>query len=214
MDRPSISCITAETDAGASLLALLRTAPSKRVSVASDTQLSVERPVDHRCCTERFRRLYLARMSRQRVYIILSRDIPPSSATNFGDSSEDCCDSIHSDGCAFRVDPGVRGSEGSAYDIQQGFVERGRAEGRTRPQCRARFHETAAAAAMIARLASGAGTDEKAARHDLMNALGGIPIGRPSAPEEVAELVAFLVSCRCYHRRRKYAIDSGTVPTI
>ena len=39
---------------------------------------------------------------------------------------------------------------------------------------------------MIDRLAVAAGTDRQSARHELMNALGGIPIGRPNAPEEVA----------------------------
>lgn len=77
------------------------------------------------------------------------------------------------------------------------------------------FTETAAATAMIARLATGAGTDQKSARHDLMNALGGIPIGRPNAPEEVAELVAFLASDRAATiAGAEYAIDGGTVPTI
>jgi NAD(P)-dependent dehydrogenase (short-subunit alcohol dehydrogenase family) len=77
------------------------------------------------------------------------------------------------------------------------------------------FTETAAATAMIARLATGGGTDEKSARHDLMNALGGIPIGRPNAPEEVAELVAFLASDRAATIAGvEYAIDGGTVPTI
>jgi NAD(P)-dependent dehydrogenase (short-subunit alcohol dehydrogenase family) len=55
---------------------------------------------------------------------------------------------------------------------------------------------TTAAEAMVRRLAASAGTDEETARQGIVNALGGIPIGRSAWPEEVAELVAFLASDR------------------
>jgi NAD(P)-dependent dehydrogenase (short-subunit alcohol dehydrogenase family) len=47
-----------------------------------------------------------------------------------------------------------------------------------------------------------------------MASLGGIPIGRPAQPREVADLIAFLVSPRAAAiTGTEYVIDGGTVPT-
>lgn len=77
------------------------------------------------------------------------------------------------------------------------------------------FTETTAARRLILRLAEQHGVDENAARQGLMDSLGGIPIGRPNRPEEVAELITFLVSDRAASiHGSEYLIDGGTVPTV
>jgi NAD(P)-dependent dehydrogenase (short-subunit alcohol dehydrogenase family) len=74
---------------------------------------------------------------------------------------------------------------------------------------------TSAAEAMVRRLAESGGTDEATARQSILDALGGIPIGRPAEPAEVAELVAFLASGRAAAiHGAEVVIDGGTVPTV
>lgn len=64
------------------------------------------------------------------------------------------------------------------------------------------------------RIAEQANTDYEGGKAIIMKALGGIPIGRPAEPKEVADLIAFLVSPLAGSiTGTEYVIDGGTIPT-
>jgi NAD(P)-dependent dehydrogenase (short-subunit alcohol dehydrogenase family) len=74
--------------------------------------------------------------------------------------------------------------------------------------------ETEAAVWLATRLAEQAGTDYEGGKQIIMDGLGGIPLGRPAKPNEVADLIAFLASPRAASiTGTEYVIDGGTVPT-
>jgi NAD(P)-dependent dehydrogenase (short-subunit alcohol dehydrogenase family) len=74
--------------------------------------------------------------------------------------------------------------------------------------------ETEASVALAERLAAREGTDYEGGQRIIMQSLGGIPLGRPAQPREVADLVAFLASARAGSiTGAEYTIDGGTIPT-
>lgn len=74
---------------------------------------------------------------------------------------------------------------------------------------------TSASTRMMERISKGSNITVEQATQSVMDALGGIPYGRPAQPEEVAELVGFLVSPRAnYLTGTEFIIDGGTIPTI
>jgi NAD(P)-dependent dehydrogenase (short-subunit alcohol dehydrogenase family) len=75
--------------------------------------------------------------------------------------------------------------------------------------------ETEASVAFAERMAAQAGTDYEGGKKMIMEWLGGIPVGRPARPQEVADLITFLVSPRAASvSGTEHVIDGGTVPTV
>lgn len=74
---------------------------------------------------------------------------------------------------------------------------------------------TEATADFLKLIADGSGGTLEEARQSVLQALGGIPLGRAAEPTEVAELIAFLASDRAASiHGADYVIDGGTVPTV
>lgn len=73
---------------------------------------------------------------------------------------------------------------------------------------------TSAAERLVDRIAAQRGSSAEEARRHIMDSLGGIPIGRPAEPHEIAELAAFLASPRAASiHGAELVIDGGAVPT-
>lgn len=74
---------------------------------------------------------------------------------------------------------------------------------------------TGSATRMMQRIAESSNITVEQATQGVMDALGGIPVGRPAQPEDIAEFVGFLVSPRAsYLTGTEYIIDGGTIPCI
>ena len=74
--------------------------------------------------------------------------------------------------------------------------------------------ETDGAVGLVKEIARRNDTSYEDAKKIVMASLGGIPIGHPAKPKEVADLVTFLASSRASSiTGAEYIIDGGTVPT-
>ncbi|QDZ00647.1 SDR family oxidoreductase [Nitratireductor mangrovi] len=74
--------------------------------------------------------------------------------------------------------------------------------------------ETEAAVHLAERMGAEVGADAEEGKRRIMASLGGIPIGRPSSPAEVASLIAFLTSDHAASiTGTEFVIDGGSIPT-
>ena len=74
---------------------------------------------------------------------------------------------------------------------------------------------TESSVALATRLAADHGVSVEQGKQMIMASLGGVPIGRPSEPAEIANLIAFLASDRAATiTGSEHVIDGGAVPTV
>ena len=77
------------------------------------------------------------------------------------------------------------------------------------------FIETPGSAGVMDEIVAATGMSRDNAKQEIIRMLGGLPLGRPGRPEEVAELVCFLASDRAgFISGIECPIDGGTIPTI
>jgi NAD(P)-dependent dehydrogenase (short-subunit alcohol dehydrogenase family) len=77
------------------------------------------------------------------------------------------------------------------------------------------FTQTAGADGLVERIAAGQQISGQDALQQVMDSLGGVPLGHPAQPGDVAEMVAFLVSDRAASvTGAEFVIDGGTIPTV
>ena len=77
------------------------------------------------------------------------------------------------------------------------------------------FIETESAHQMVVETADLDGTNLDTARTKIMDSIGGIPIGHPGRPQDIGELVAFLLSDRAgYLVGAEYVADGGSIRTV
>lgn len=75
--------------------------------------------------------------------------------------------------------------------------------------------ETEASVEFAERMGRENGTDYEGGKKLIMDWLGGIAIGRPARPQEVADFITFLVSPRAASvAGSEHVIDGGTIPTV
>jgi NAD(P)-dependent dehydrogenase (short-subunit alcohol dehydrogenase family) len=77
------------------------------------------------------------------------------------------------------------------------------------------FVETPGSIGVMNEIVAMTGMTMEGAKREILNMIGGLPLGRPGRPEEIAELVCFLASDRAgFISGVDCVADGGTIPTM